>query len=87
MKYDNVFVLWLIVVCKWVGDVLFVIVLFEMGCCVGRVWRCCRKLCGCVKGTSPVGCVLSLFYLCAFQMKPECVMCVVTSDRGLFIGL
>ena len=37
-------------------------------------------LCGCVKGTSPVRFVLSLFYLCAFQMNPVCVVCVVTSE-------
>ena len=34
----------------------------------------------CVNGASPVGFILSLFYLCAFQMNPVCVVCVVTSD-------
>ena len=76
MKYDDVFVLWLIVVCEWVGGVLLV-----MGCCVRCAWRCCYELCGCVNGASPVGCVLYLFfYLCAFQMNPVCVVCVVTSE-------
>ena len=37
-------------------------------------------LCGCVNGASPVRFVLSLFYMCAFQMNPVCVVCVVTSD-------
>ena len=32
----------------------------------------------CVNGASPVGFVLS-FYLCAFQIKPVCVVCLVTS--------
>ena len=31
MKYDDVYVLWLIIVCEWVGDVLFVDVLLVMG--------------------------------------------------------
>ena len=75
MNYDDVFVLWLIVVCEWVGGDLLV-----MGCCVGCAWRCSYELCGCVNGASPVGFVLSLFYLCAFQMNPVCVVCVVTSD-------
>ena len=44
-----------------------------MGCCVGCAWRCCR----CVNGAYPVGFVLSLFYLFAFQMNP---VCVVTYD-------
>ena len=38
-------------------------------------------LCGCVNGTSPVRFVLSLFYMCAYQMNPG----VVTSDRGLLL--
>ena len=37
----------------------------------------------CVNGASPVGFVFSLFYLCVFQMNPMCVVCMVTSDRGL----
>ena len=28
---------------------------------------------------------MSLFYLCVFQMNPLCVVCVVTSDLGLFL--
>ena len=72
LKYDDVFVLWLIVVCVWVGGVLLV-----MSCCVGCAWRCCYELCGCVNGSSPVGFALSLFYLCAFQMNP---LGAVTSD-------
>ena len=31
------------------------------------------------------GFVLSLFYLCAIQMNPVCVVCVVPSDRGLLL--
>ena len=50
--------------------------LFVMGC----AWCCCYVLCGCVNGASPVRFVLSLFYLCALQMNPVCVVCVVTSD-------
>ena len=72
LMYDNVFVLWLIVVCEWVGGSLFV-----MGCCVVCAWCCCYELCVWMNGASPVRSVLSLFYLCAFQMKP---VCVVTSD-------
>ena len=51
-----------------------------MGCCVGGVWCC--ELCGCVNGAAPAGCVLSLLYLCAFQINSEYVVCVcvVTSD-------
>ena len=51
------FVLWLIVICEWVGGSLFVI-----GCCVVCAW-CCYVLCVCVNGASPVRFVLSLFYL------------------------
>ena len=50
--------------------------LFAMMSCVVCGW-CCYVLCGCMNGESPVGFVLSLFYLCAFQMTP---VCVVTSD-------
>ena len=50
LKYDDVFVLWLIVVCEWLGCDLS-----AMGCCVGCVWRCCYELCRCVNGASPVG--------------------------------
>ena len=56
----------------WVGGVLLV-----RGYCVVCDCHCCYELCGCVNGASPVGFVLSLFYLCAFQMNP---VCVVTSD-------
>ena len=63
--------LWLIFVCEWVGGSLSV-----KGC----AWCCCYFLCGCVNGASPVMYVLSQFYLCAFQMNPVCVVCVVTSD-------
>ena len=52
LKYDNVFVLWLIVVCAWC---------------------CCYVLCGCMNGASPVRFVLSLLYMCAFQINPVCV--------------
>ena len=64
MKYDNVFVLWLIVVSEWLGGDLS-----AMGCCVVCAW-CYNDLCGCVYGASPVRFVLSLFYLCAIQMNP-----------------
>ena len=50
--------------------------LLVMGCCVGCARRCSYELCGCVNGASPVGFVLSLFYLCAYQMNPGCVVCV-----------
>ena len=30
----------------------------------------------CVNGASPVRLVMSLFYLCTFQMNPMCVVCV-----------
>ena len=63
------FVLWLIVVCEWVDGGLFV-----MGSCVVCAWCCCYVLSGCMNG------VLSLFYMCAIQMNPVCVVCVVTSD-------
>ena len=36
-------------------------------------------VCVCVNGASPVMFVLSLFYLCAFQMNPVYVVCGVTS--------
>ena len=39
------FVLWLIVVCEWVGGGLFV-----MGRCVVCAWCCCYILCGCMNG-------------------------------------
>ena len=61
LKYDDVVVLWLIVVCEWVYASLFV-----TGCCVVCAWCCCYVVCGCVNGASPVRFVLSLFYLCAF---------------------
>ena len=67
MKYDDVLVLWLIVVCEWVGGSLFV-----MGC----AWYCCYVFGGCVNGASPVRFVLSLFYLCVFQINLVCVVCV-----------
>ena len=68
------FVLWMIFVCEWVGGSLFV-----TGSCVIYAWCCCYVLCGCMNGASPVRFVLSLCYLCAFQMNPVCVVCVVTS--------
>ena len=48
-----------------------------MGSCVVCAWCCCYVLCGCMNGASPVRFVLSLFYMCAFQMNP---VCVVTSN-------
>ena len=38
-----------------------------------------------MNGASAVKFVLLLLYMCAFQMNPVCVVCVVTSDRGLFL--
>ena len=70
MKYDDDFVLWLIVVCEWVGGGLFV-----MGSCVVCAWCCCYVVCGCMNGASPVRFVLSLLYIYAFQMNPVCVVC------------
>ena len=70
MKYDDAFVLWLTVACKWVDGSLFV-----MGC----AWCCCYDLSGWVNGAPPVRFELSLFYLCAFQMNTVYVVCVVTS--------
>ena len=67
--------------CLWVGG----------WCFVGYVllcWLCLvlfYDLCGYVNGASPVRFVLSLFYLCAFQMNPVCVVCVVTSDWGVLL--
>ena len=46
---------------------------------MGCAWCCCFILCGRVNGASPVRFVLSLFYLCAYQMNPVCVVRVVTS--------
>ena len=40
----------------------------------------CYVLWRCMNGASPVKFVLSLFYMCAIQMNPVCVVCVVTSD-------
>ena len=54
--------------------------LFVMGGCVVCAWCCCYVLCGCMNGASRVMFVLSLLHMCAFQMKPLCVVCVVTSD-------
>ena len=68
LKYDDVFDLWLIVVCEWLGGDLS-----AMGCCVVCAVLCCYDFCGCVYGASPVRFVLSLFYLCAIQMNPVCV--------------
>ena len=74
MKYDDVLVLWLIVVCEWLGGDVS-----AMGCCAVCV-SCCYDLYGCVYGASPVRFVLLLFYLCAIQMNPVCVVCMVPSD-------
>ena len=56
-----------------------------MGSCVVCAWCCCSVVCGCVNGASPVRFVLSLFYLCAFQINPVCVVCVVTPDWVCFL--
>ena len=76
MKYDDVFDLWLTVVREWMVDVLWV-----MDCSVEFSSRCCCNLCGFVNGASPVRFVLSLLYMCVFQINQVC--CVVTSDLGL----
>ena len=68
MLNDDVFVLLMIVVC------------LLMGCC----FRYIKLGVAGVNVASPVGCVLSLFYLCAFQMYP---VCVITSNGGLFMVL
>ena len=39
-----------------------------------------RVVCVCVNVASPFGCALFLYYLCAFQIYP---VCVVTSDGCL----
>ena len=57
----------MVIVCEWVGGGLFVL-------------GSCHVLGGCMNGASPVRFVLSLFYMCAIQMNPVCVVCVVTSD-------
>ena len=36
-----------------------------------------------MNGASQVRFVLSLLYMCAFQMNPVCVVCVVTSDCSI----
>ena len=59
--------------------------LLMMVWCVVCAWYCCDDLCGCVNGASPVGFVLSLYYMCAFQMNLVCVVCVVTSDCGMLL--
>ena len=74
LKYDDV-VLWFIVLCEWVGGCLFV-----MGSCIVRAWCCCYVLGGCMNGAPLVKFVLSRLYVCAIQMNPVCVVCVVTSD-------
>ena len=66
--------------CEWVC-----VVLLMMGCCVGCAWRCCYELCGCMNCASPVGFVLSLFYLCAFQMNPVCVWLHLIEVCCLFV--
>ena len=53
--------------------------LYVMGSCVVCPWSC-YVLCVCMNGASPVMFVLSLLYMCAFQMNPVCVVWVVTSD-------
>ena len=50
---------------------------------MGGCWFVCDGelcLCGCMNGAPPFRFVLSLLYMCAFQMNPVCVVCVVTSD-------
>ena len=74
------FVLWLIVVCEWVCCSLFL-----MGSCIVCAWCCCHVLCGCVNGASPVRFVLSLYYLCAFQMNSVCCVCGYIWLRFVFL--
>ena len=45
-------ILWVMVVCGWLGSVLFADVLLVMYCCVGCAWHCRYELCGCVNGAS-----------------------------------
>ena len=70
--------LFVLSVCAYGGLVGYVLC-SGVFCCVVCAW-CCYDLCGCVNGASPVRFVLSLFYLCAIQMNPVCVVCMVTSD-------
>ena len=42
--------------------------LFVMGSCVVSDWCCCYVLYGCMNGASPVRFVLSLLYMCAFDV-------------------
>ena len=67
------FVVWLIVVCEWVGGGLFV-----LGSCVVWAWCSCYGLSWSMNGASPLRFALSLYYMCAIQMNPVCVVCVVT---------
>ena len=70
MKYDDVFVLWLIVVCEWVGGGLFV-----MGSCVVCVWCCCYVLCGCINGASSQVCIVAVLYVCNTDEPSVCCVC------------
>ena len=71
LKNDDVYVLWLIVVCERVGGVLLV-----MGCCVGCAWHCCYELCGCVNGTSPVWvCIVVVLSVCISDEPSVCCVC------------
>ena len=73
MKYEDVFVLWLIIVCELVGVDSLV-----MDCCIVCAWWDCYDLCRCVNGASPVRFVLSLFSLCAFLINCACCVCGYT---------
>ena len=68
LKYDDVFVLYLIVVCEWVGGRLFV-----MGCCVVCVWCCCYVLCGCVNGASKRSGLYCRCFICVHFRLTQCV--------------
>ena len=39
----------------------------------------------CMNGASPVSFVLSLFYLCAIQMNPMCVVCAQKTESGPYL--
>ena len=58
-----IFVRWFVVVCEFVGD--------ELLCCLCLMLL---RFVWVLDGASPGSFVLSLFYLCAFQMNPVCVV-------------
>ena len=70
LKYDDVFVLWLIIVCEWLGGDLS-----AMGCCVVCAWYWCYGLCGCVYGASLVKCIVAVLSVCNSDEPSVCCVC------------